>query len=452
MQEEVGKNEEDYAKLSQDFHLFSFMKYIFPSIFTFIFIAAYQIVDGVFIEKYVDELAISVVNLYYPVISLFIALGLMIGTGANAYIVSLIGKKETEKANQAFSDCIIFIVGLGIVIGVICVVFADPFMRMLGATDITIPYLRPYYRTLSACALLILLQSVLGNLIIGEGKMVLAAVLSIIGGILNCVLDYVFMKYFHWNIQGAALATAIGYAIPVVYGFWYYFIKRKSIYHFQWKKISFSVIGKMSFNGSSEFFSNIASGITAFFMNHMILRYQNEIGISALTVLQYIQVFITMFYMGFCTAAAPVFSFYDGSGEITMRKRVFRICLIWITIFSVGISVVLFVTKDFLIGLFFAGGDDAYLIAQRGYLLFLGGSLFVGINTFASSVFTAFSNGLISAVLSVSRTMIIFIGMIFLLDFFFGETGVWSAWTVTEAISVFISLFFLLRYRKRYQW
>ena len=73
-------------ELSQDFSFWSLLKFVSPSIFTFVFIAIYQMVDGLFIERFVGELAISAVNLYYPIISLFIAVGIMIGSGGNAVI------------------------------------------------------------------------------------------------------------------------------------------------------------------------------------------------------------------------------------------------------------------------------------------------------------------------------------------------------------------------------
>ena len=78
--------------LSQDFSFGSILGFAAPSIFTFVFIAVYQMVDGIFIERFVGEMAISAINLYYPIISLFIAAGIMIGTGGNALIVKKVGE------------------------------------------------------------------------------------------------------------------------------------------------------------------------------------------------------------------------------------------------------------------------------------------------------------------------------------------------------------------------
>ena len=90
-------NKED-KELSKHFNFFSLMKFVFPSIFTFIFIAFYQTVDGFFIEKYVGELAIGAVNLYMPLLYLFVAIGVMLGAGANAIIVKKIGEGKTDEA------------------------------------------------------------------------------------------------------------------------------------------------------------------------------------------------------------------------------------------------------------------------------------------------------------------------------------------------------------------
>ena len=95
-------------ELGQKFTFWSLAKFVAPSIFTFVFIAVYQMADGLFIERFVGEMAISAINLYYPVISLFIAIGIMIGTGGNAVIVKKVGEGKRKEAGQTFSRIITF--------------------------------------------------------------------------------------------------------------------------------------------------------------------------------------------------------------------------------------------------------------------------------------------------------------------------------------------------------
>ena len=184
-------------ELAQDFNFFSIFKFVFPSIFTFVFIAVYQMVDGIFIERYVGELAISATNLYYPVLGLLVASGIMLGTGGNAMIVKLVGEGKNEEAGKVFSELIQFTVLISVIITAVCLIFADPIMKVCGATAGNVEYMRPYYMVMCAFSIAIIMQSLLGILIIGEGKTVVAAVVIMIGGGLNCVLDYVFMKYLN---------------------------------------------------------------------------------------------------------------------------------------------------------------------------------------------------------------------------------------------------------------
>ena len=439
-------------ELSQDFSFLSLLKFVAPSIFTFVFIAVYQMVDGLFIERYVGEMAISAINLYYPIISLFIALGVMIGTGGNAVIVRKVGEGKRKEAGETFSRVISFTVICGIVCTAVCLLFADPIMRLCGATDGNIDYLRPYYLTMSTFCIAILLQSELGILIIGEGKTVVAAVVIMVGGVLNCVLDYYFMNILGMGIKGAAIATVIGYCSTIAYAVWFYGIARKSSYHLELAKPDLREIGGICFNGSSDMISNLAQGVTVLFMNHLAFRCYGEIGVSALTVVTYVQVLIMMVFMGFTSAVEPVFSYHYGSGNIAMRRKVFRLCMIWSLLLGAVIMALLFLFRDGIIGIFFERGTEFFDISSVGYLISLPACLFVGINIFGSGLFTAFGNGLVSGMLSVIRTFAVLTACLYGLTALFGGPGLWSAWPAAELVSLVITLLVLKKYRPNYQY
>ena len=439
-------------ELSQHFSLLSLLKFVAPSIFTFLFIAVYQMVDGIFIERFVGEMAISCINLYYPIISLFIALGIMIGTGGNAVIVRKVGEGRRKEAGETFSRVITFTVLCGLFLTAVCLIFADPIMRLCGATDGNIEYLRPYYMTLSTFCIAILLQSELGILIIGEGKTVIAAIVIMVGGVLNCVLDYVFMRHLDMGIKGAAIATVIGYCSTIVYAVWFYGLARKSSYHLELAKPDLREIGAICFNGSSDMVSNLAQGVTVLFMNHLAFRCYGETGVSALTVVTYVQVLIMMVFMGFTSAVEPVFSFHYGSGNTDERKNVYRLSMLWSVILGAALMLLLFLIRDWAIGIFFDRESDFYSIASLGYLISLPACLFVGVNIFGSGLFTAFSNGLVSMLLSALRTFAVLTVCLYGLTALFGGPGLWSAWPAAELISMVVTLLVLRHYRNRYQY
>ncbi len=439
-------------ELSQEFTFWSLLRFVAPSIFTFVFIGVYQMVDGLFIERCVGELAISAVNLYYPIISLFIAVGIMIGTGGNAVIVKKVGEGRRKEAGQTFSRVITFTVLCGIVFTALCLAFADPIMRLCGATDGNIEYLRPYYLTLSTFSLAILLQSELGILIIGEGKTVVAAVVIMVGGVLNCVLDYVFMAKLHMGIKGAAIATVIGYCSTIAYAVWFYSIARKSSYHLELAKPDMREIGGICFNGSSDMISNLAEGVTVLFMNHLAYRCYGETGVSALAVITYVQVLISMVFMGYTSAVEPVFSYHYGSGNTEMRKRVFRLSIRWNLALGAVTMLVLFLLRPALVGIYFDEGSDFYSIASLGYLIMLPACLFIGLNIFGSGLFTAFGNGVVSGLLSLIRSFVVLTVCLYGLTALFGGPGLWSAWPAAELLSLLVTVCTLRRFRGQYQY
>lgn len=449
------KTEDPNAELSRDYNASSLLLYVLPAIFTFVFIAVYQIIDGIFIEHFVGPYAIASVNLYYPVISLLLAVGQMMGTGANAKMAELLGEGKKEDADRVFSQTILLSIVISVIFGLECLICADPVMHLLGATDGNIEYLRFYYTVLCAASPAIMMQTVLGVLIIGEGKNVLTAVLILVGGGLNMLLDYVFMGIFHWGIRGAAIATVIGYLIPVLYAFYFYSPKGSSKYHFHLMKIQAKTMLGVCYNGSSEMVSNLAAGVTALLMNRLAYRFYQEVGVSVVSVFLYVQFIIMAVFMGMTTSVEPLFSYHYGSGNIPMRKKLFRLTMFWTGAFSLLLTVLLWLFNHPIVEIFFQPtGDSApfFQLACRCLYFSVPACLFVGFNIFASGLFTAFSNGTVSAALSGIRTFLILSVCMLLLSGFFGADGLWAAWAVSEVISLLVNILVIWLFRKKYQY
>ena len=448
-----NKKQDEDAELSKDYNLGSLLIFVLPSILTFVFIAVYQIVDGLFIEKYVGPYAISAVNLYYPVISLLLAIGLMMGTGGNAMIVELIGEGKKEEADRRFSQTLMTAVLISVVFAVVGIVFSNPIMRLLGASDVNIEYLKFYYLVLTACAPAIMLQTVLGVLIIGEGKTVTAGLLTIVGGMLNMVLDYVFMGHFGLGTKGAAFATVIGYIVPVLYALYFYSPVGDSKYHFGFVKIELKKILKLCYNGSSEMVSNLAAGVTALFMNRIAYKFHGDVGVSVVSVFLYVQFIAMAIFMGMTTAVEPLFSYHYGNGNTHMRKKIFKLTMILISIFTVIVTAVVAIFNSQIVGIFFQSTGESkefFELAYKCLLFAIPACIFTGYNIFVSGMFTAFSNGTISAMLSFVRTFVILAACIFGLSAFFGSNGLWASWAVSEALSLILSIVMIVRYRRKY--
>jgi Na+-driven multidrug efflux pump len=187
-------------------------------------------------------------------------------------------------------------------------------------------------------------------------------------------------------------------------------------------------------------------------MNHLACRCYGEVGVSALTVVTYVQVLIMMVFMGFTSAVEPVFSYHYGSGNTKMRRKVYRLSIRWCLVLGAAIMLLLFFFRRQVIDVFFDPGTSFFDIASLGYLISLPACLFVGVNIFGSGLFTAFSNGLVSGFLSFVRTFLILTACLYGLTAFFGGPGLWSAWPAAEFVSFLVTVFFLRKYRSRYQY
>ncbi len=437
--------------ISKEFKFFSLLRFAFPTMIMMVFMSLYTIVDGIFISRLVGTDALSATNIVYPAISLLIAVGVMLATGGSAIIAKKMGEKKEQEAREDFS----FIVLTGFIIGLIFMVvgniFIDPIVRLLGSTDALMDYCVGYLSVCLYLAPACILQLVFQTFFVTAGKPMLGLILTISGGVANMVLDYLFMGVFHMGVEGAALATGIGQLIPALIGLIYFLFVRHSLYLVK-PKIRWSVLAESSFNGSSEMVTNLSGAIVTFLYNIMMLKLVGEAGVAAITIVLYGQFLFNALYMGFSMGVAPVISYNYGSENNRMLKRIFKICMLFITVSSVIVTVFALVMSPIIVEVFTAVGTETYTLAKTGFFLFSLNFIFAGVNIFASSMFTAFSDGKTSAIISFVRTFVLIVINILILPELIGVNGVWLSVPLAEFMSVFLSGYFFVKKKKKYNY
>lgn len=437
--------------ISKEFKFFSLLRFAFPTMVMMVFMSLYTIVDGIFISRLVGTDALSATNIVYPAISLLIAIGVMLATGGSAIIAKKLGEKKEKEACEDFSFLVLAAVVIGIIFMVFGNLFINPIVRLLGATDVLMDYCGGY---LSVCLFLApacILQLVFQTFFVTAGKPVLGLALTISGGIANMILDYVFMGVFHMGVEGAALATGIGQLIPALAGIIYFLFVRHSLYLVK-PKIRWSVLAESSFNGSSEMVTNLSGAIVTFLYNIMMLKLVGEAGVAAITIVLYGQFLFNALYMGFSMGVAPVISYNYGSGNQRLLKRIFKICVGFIAISSIIVTVFALVMSPVIVEIFTPAGTETYALAKTGFFLFSLNFVFAGINIFSSSMFTAFSDGKTSAIISFVRTFVLIVINILVLPTLIGVNGVWLSVPLAEFMSVFLSGYFFIRKKGKYNY
>lgn len=438
-------NEIPANPLSQDFHVGGLLKFAFPTMVMMIFMGLYTVADTVFVSRFVDTNALSALNIVCPVINLTVGLGTMLAAGGNAIIARKMGEGDEERASRDFTLIIGAGVLLGIAITVFGIVFFDPIIWGLGSGSLLFPYCRAYLLTLLIFTPAAILQVLFQNLFVTAGRPGLGMMLSVGAGVVNILLDAVFMGFFGMGIQGAALGTGIGYLIPATAGI-FFFIRSKGSLCFRKPVPDFSVLRESCTNGFSEMVSQAASAVTTFLFNRIMMRLLGEDGVAAVTILIYSQFLLTSLYIGFSMGVAPIISYHYGSGEQNRLRRVFRICLSFVAAVSLAVFGAAQIFGSFMVSAFAAEGTAVYEIADRGFHIFSWAFLFCGFNIFASAAFTALSNGKVSALISSLRTFVLLVPALLILPYFGGETGVWLAVPAAEAAALSVLVGFAFSY------
>ncbi len=439
-------------KLAQNFTIASLLKFTAPTTIMLVFVSMYQMVDGVFVSNFVGENALSAINIVYPVPSIMIAIAIMLATGGSAVVAKNMGEGKVEEAKQNFSMIIGTTFFIGILCSVIGIIFIEPMIRALGATDILFQYCYDYLYTLILFSPIVMLQMVFQTFLVTAGKPNFGLTLTVMGGFLNIFLDYLFIVKMKMGVRGAAIGTVMGYAIPAIIGAMYFLLNRKGTLYLVKPKLRLRTLAHICLNGSSEMVINLAASITTLMFNKIMLKYMGENGVAAITIVLYAEFLLTSIFMGFSSGVAPIFSYNYGNENYTQIKKLFKMSIRLIGIFSISMFVMAMVFAKPIISVFVNRGSAIFDITYRGFLLFSISYLFTGVNIFASSMFTAFSNGRISAIISFLRTFVFLVLSLIILPIIIGSDGIWLSVPLAELLSFGVSIMYIIRNRYEYHY
>lgn len=438
--------------LARQFTLPSLMRFALPNIIMMVFLSMYTIVDGMFISRYVGTLALSAVNMTYPLNCLEMALGIMLASGGSAVIARQLGEGAQEKARHNFSFLLIVSAGISLVFLLAGLFALDPIVRALGASEAQFDLCCTYARILLLFSPAFFLQTAFQTLFITAGRPGLGLAATVGGGLTNIVLDYVFIARLHWGIAGAAVATGLGYLVPAVAGLIFFSCNRRGTLFFVRPRADWRMLLFACGNGSSEMVTNIANAITTYLFNLIFLHYWGEDGVASITIVLYFQFVFTAVFFGFSMGVAPVFSYKYGAQDTLQLRRLFRYCMGFILLCSVCCTALSLAVIRPCLTLFTDAGSRVFAITIEGFPLYAVSFLFMGVSIFASSLFTAFSDGRVSAIISFARTLVFLVGMLLLLPLLLGETGVWLAVPTAELLGLAVSVRYLIRLRGTYHY
>ncbi|MCI8413851.1 MAG: MATE family efflux transporter [Clostridia bacterium] len=436
--------------LSDKFTYGKLLRFTLPSIFMMIFTSVYGIVDGFFVSNFVGKTPFAAVNFIMPFLMILGTVGFMFGAGGSALVAKTLGEGKREEANRIFSLIVYVSAALGVVLGVLGILFIRPLARLLGAEGEMLAGCVQYGRIILIAIPLFILQMEFQSFFITAEKPTLGLVFTLAAGITNIVLDAVFVGLCRWGLVGAAAATAVGQAVGAVGPLIYFFGKNGSLLHLGKTRWNGKALWRTCTNGSSEFMSNVAMSVVSMLYNMQLMKYAGENGVAAYGVLMYVSLVFNAIFIGYAIGTAPIVGYNYGALNTDELRSVFRKSLLIILIASVCMVGLAEGLATPLSKMFTRYDPELLALTKRGFFIYSFVFLFAGINIYGSSFFTALNNGLVSAVISFLRTLVFQISAVLVLPIFWATDGIWVSIVIAEVAAVIVTVIFLLALRKRY--
>jgi putative MATE family efflux protein len=438
--------------LAKQYTFSSLILFALPNIVMMLFLSLYTIVDGIFVSRFIGTTALSAINIILPLICVEMAVAIMLASGGSSVIARKLGEHKKKEARKDFSFIILVVVIIGILFALLGNLFIDQIISALGASQSQFELCRTYGGILLAFTPFFFLQTAFQIFFVTAGKPTLGLIATIGAGIANIVLDYFFIVVCHMGIAGAAIGTGIGYCIPSIFGLIFFAFFKKNTLRFTKPVVDLKMLLKVCTNGSSEMVTNLANAVTTFLFNYSFMKYYGEDGVAAITIVLYFQFIFTALYFGYSMGISPIISYKYGANDAAQLKKIFRTSIMFIAITSISSYLLSIIILQPALTIFTKATTNVFAITIDGFPIFAISFLLIGFNIFASAMFTALSDGKVSAIISFTRTFIFLIGALLILPLFFSVKGLWLSVPVAEALGIIVSIMFLITKRQKYNY
>lgn len=437
-------------RLSDHFTYGKLLRFTVPSMIMVIFTSIYSVIDGLFVANFVGETPFAAVNIVWPFIMIIGAVGFMFGSGGSALVAKILGEKHNFKARRIFSLIIYTVIVLGIVFAAIGLCFIRNALAILGVSGNLMTESMVYAKILFPAIPALMLQVIFQSFMATAERPKFGLWITITAGIINFILDALFIIVWKWGLSGAAWATAVSQIIGGLVPLIYFTLPNKSPLRLGRTGLHFRALIKACTNGISEFLSNISMSLVGMLYNYQMLRFIGEDGVIAYGIISYVNFIFLAAFLGYTVGSNPIVSFHYGAGNKTELKNLLHKSLHLTAAAAIILTITAEITSPLIAAIFIRNDPPLAAMTTLGFRIYALSFLLAGFNIYASGFFTALNNGLISAVISFCRTMIFECLCVLILPILFGLNGIWSAIIFAEIMALIISIIFIKKMQRRY--
>lgn len=442
-QEENILGKEKIGKLIQKFSI--------PCIISMLVNSLYNIVDQIFIGQGVGYLGNGATNVVFPLVMIGLAFSLMFGDGASAYLSLKLGEKKKKEAEAGIGNGILISAVVSILFCIITLIFLPQFLKLFGCTENLKSYAMTYGTIIAIGFPFSMIGTTLNSIIRADGSPRYSMISMVVGAVLNTILDPIFIFVLDQGVAGAAIATVISQFVTFLLNVIY--IKRFKTIKISKKSFKFNihVCKKISTLGISSFITQMSFVCVVTVENNLLGKYGAEskfgaeIPITVLGIVMKISQILNSIIIGIAAGSQPILGYNYGAQKFDRVKETLKIVLGSSLIIST-IAFILFQTIPHKLILIFGSGDTNYMefacLSFRTYLLLC---ICNGLQIPSGIFFQAIGKSIKSAILSLSRQIVILIPSMIILSQIFGIRGVLYAGPVADGLAFIIAAILLLK-------
>ncbi|ELE7133412.1 sodium-coupled multidrug efflux MATE transporter VmrA [Vibrio harveyi] len=409
-----------------------FWKYTIPTVAAMLVNGLYQVVDGIFIGRYVGADGLAGINVAWPIIGSILGIGMMVGVGTGALASIKQGEKDREGAKRILSTGLLLLVALMPVVATTLFFFADDFIRWQGAEGRVYELGLQYLHILSVACVFSLGSIAVPFLLRNDDSPNLATILMVIGAVINIVLDYIFIGWLGWELKGAAIATALAQMVVTILGVGYFFTARAKMRLSTGElKMQFDVIPKIVMIGTSSFFMYAYGSMMVALHNALFAQYGSALLIGAYAILGYI---VTVYYLiaeGIANGMQPLVSYNHGARNQDNIRKLLKVAMGTSVLGGVAFVILMNIFPYEFVSVFNNADQhliDATVVGIRLHMfaLFLDGFLVV-----AAAYYQSVNKGSKAMFVTIGN-MVIQLPFLFIMPKLFGVTGIWIAFPLSN--------------------
>ena len=420
----------------------TYMKLALPVVFSMIVTLIYNMVDTYFIARTGNTDLVAGVSLAAPIFTLMIAFGDIWGLGGSSLISRLFGQKKDDEAKRVSSFCFWSAIIFGLCVTLVLLIFRGPVLHILGAGSSTLAYSSAYYTWIAIGAAFIILGLVPTNLMRTEGMAAEAMFGSILGSVVNIILDPIFIFTLHQGAAGAAIATVIGNICADIYYVCVILKKsRRLSIAPSLMRIPAEQIRSVLAIGFPASITNLMQSLMIMITNHFLLAYGTD-KIAALGIALKANMITMLILVAFAFGGQPLIGYNYGARNKDRLKEILKFAYIFEAVLALVFTIVMSILAPQIIRIFM---NDASVVTAGSLMLRLLqlGMVFMSVVLVSTCVCQSVGNGSGALLLSVSRQGLVYAIVIFLLSHIFGYHGVLVSQACADLVTAIMSVFII---------